>query len=1542
VKSFLGKSLVAGLCLSATVPAGSGTPAPPQQTSPRAVANAENRANAENPDRRAVGRSRSRATVYRDNPYISIGSARLDVRLGAATQIPRGWTHEDAATRRGGADPYRLVKFAGPVGGRERARLEAGGFEVIAYYPYNTFLVRPTVGHATAALADVEGVTWVGRFHPYFKIGREVADRLSGLEQAKASDGDGWGERYTIGLHDSGRRQEVEGIVAAIPGVDAVLPSRGPVRIRVSRDLLAEALQSVAALPEVAYVEPWHRPTVSNDENVQTGQSGTCNPNGPEAPNTAIFNHGITGWNARIVISDTCVDVNEGWFYDDVLGSLPAHESSAPWNSVPPDWAQRKVVEYYDMYSGDTTIGCGGSSGCVGACPDHGTHVSGSAAGNCNLDLEGVATPTDPANRDGDNDGVAPGARLIAQDLGDGTLAYLGVDGGDLGELINVAYANTCESSECGIDIHNNSWNFSTDAYEINARTGDRELWSLKNLVVVVSMGNVGVNGYDTVLAPATGKNVIGVGSALQCGTNDVASGSSRGDTSDGRLKPDVVMGGDSVASALNDGDGSTNANGGCEVDLLNGTSMAAGTTSGLAALALQYYNDGFYPTGSSRVVDALDPSGMLLKATLINAGRRMTGAGAEPSGVTWPNMDQGWGYVVLEDALYFTDDDRKLWVHDEAVGVDVSGPASLSFQRGVSSSTEPLKVTLVWYDREHPGSCGSGAPCLLNDLDLTVTDDTTGKSYSVTLVPGSPEHVLPRTVVASNPQPGQTTTDNGPDTLNTVEQIVIYNPTSPANYTFTVNAASTPDGSIPFALVATGALDEPCPLPSNPANNTAADIATCGDSGVLVTWEQDPPDWGDGGGGTRVYEVLRDGQPIATGGCAGLRIYGATSCTDDTGPDNVAVTYTVRYRSGCGGAVATTGVVATDRTPPAVDVTPDGATNVCPGASVLFSAGVDSGVGPYTYQWLESGDEIPGETGAMLSVTKDSVQTRHYNCRVSDTGTGCAATDASTSVGQWTTDFSDVDYDVSFNPVPTLTEWCGDGDGVVEPGEAWQVTTRLRNTAACGVASNARADLSPAAGSAVPASVCGATGYYGPISAGGTATHTYSFEVPQTAVCGENATFDVDGIWWSGGQAAAVQPAFDFQVGVPSEGNNETATQFADPLDVTSGTGFSVMLPATTLSTVTQAQFDYALSCGPGPLQEIYSTGFNSLSGWSTTGNVSSDNAITDSCIGSSGDNAWFDGDGTISRGVSTAGLAGVRIEANWRGGGQYSDPGECFKWWYSIDGGSEWILYKDLCGAAIPNGNWTCVESFEFPATADDNSSFEIRFETTGGVDVRLDGLLVEGGNPPCDETADVRIKLGGPGGDLTIKDFGDPDPPKPIDVTDFYSGADGGPGLWSVEIFESSGGIARISSAALSITDAVGGECDLSTSCSCPAGPPGEVSDDPGHFLRLYKNGANVDLVFEDLGAASYNVYVSTEPGTLPFVATSTTGKSDCAVPTSGAPAGLLKVVGYDVDSGVSSPSDIHYILVTADDGGANEGTPGYASSATERSTDASCVP
>ena len=120
------------------------------------------------------------------------------------------------------------------------------------------------------------------------------------------------------------------------------------------------------------------------------------------------------------------------------------------------------------------------------------------------------------------------------------------------------------------------------------------------------------------------------------------------------------------------------------------------------------------------------------------------------------------------------------------------------------------------------------------------------------------------------------------------------------------------------------------------------------------------------------------------------------------------------------------------------------------------------------------------------------------------------------------------------------------------------------------------------------------------------------------------------------------------------------------------------------------------------------------------------------------------------------------------------------------------------------------------------------------------------------------------------------------------------------------------------------------------------PGEVSDDAAHTLEVLKNGANVDIRFEDLGASSYNIYVSRSPATAPFLVNSSAeGKRDCGVAWVPDAGGMHRFVGYDPEAGISTPSDIYYILVTADNGSPTEGPLGFNSVGFQRTADGYCA-
>jgi hypothetical protein len=162
------------------------------------------------------------------------------------------------------------------------------------------------------------------------------------------------------------------------------------------------------------------------------------------------------------------------------------------------------------------------------------------------------------------------------------------------------------------------------------------------------------------------------------------------------------------------------------------GTSWASPSVSGAAALVRQYFTDGYYPSGTPKVSDRMTPSAALLKAMLIASARRVpfiTIGGAQVASKPTPSNEQGFGFPVLADALYFPGDAVKLRVVDVLNQNGLEAPQTATTQISVRSGS-PLKAVLVWTDP--PGSS------LVNDLDLRV-DGPEGNTF---LGNGQPDHV--------------------------------------------------------------------------------------------------------------------------------------------------------------------------------------------------------------------------------------------------------------------------------------------------------------------------------------------------------------------------------------------------------------------------------------------------------------------------------------------------------------------------------------------------------------------------------------------------------------------------------------------------------------------------------------------------------------------------------------------------------------------------------------------------------------------------------
>ncbi|MDH3285170.1 MAG: hypothetical protein OEQ13_10550, partial [Acidobacteriota bacterium] len=187
-----------------------------------------------------------------------------------------------------------------------------------------------------------------------------------------------------------------------------------------------------------------------------------------------------------------------------------------------------------------------------------------------------------------------------------------------------------------------------------------------------------------------------------------------------------------------------------------------------------------------------------LLKAVLMASARNMTGQlGASPLADA-PSNVQGWGRLLLDDALYFTGDARRVLAYDVANGEGLSTGDAATYAFEVTSASEPLKVMLAWTD---PPAAALASPALVNDLDLSVVAPDArvyrGNQWTADDIntPGDKESLA-----------GATATD----TLNNVEGVVIISPQT-GHHTISIDAASVPGYQSVFAqgyaLVVTGAV---------------------------------------------------------------------------------------------------------------------------------------------------------------------------------------------------------------------------------------------------------------------------------------------------------------------------------------------------------------------------------------------------------------------------------------------------------------------------------------------------------------------------------------------------------------------------------------------------------------------------------------------------------------------------------------------------------------------------------------------------------------
>jgi hypothetical protein len=255
--------------------------------------------------------------------------------------------------------------------------------------------------------------------------------------------------------------------------------------------------------------------------------------------------------------------------------------------------------------------------------------------------------------------------------------------------------------------------------------------------------------GFETIATYGNAKNILAIGAVnpipggYSQPSDVVWSGfSSEGPTGDGRIKPDLVADGVNVLSSVSTADNA--------YDIFSGTSMASPATCGSAFLLQQYY---------SKLHSGVFMRSATLRGLLIHTADE---AGSYPG----PDYIFGWGLIDMQRAAsVITSDntDQSQQIHESSLTNGTKDSETFTI---TASGKTAVSATICWTD---PAAVPVNVPSneknfqdvtikLVNDLDLRIKDNTTGKIY------------MPWILNPSNPAAAATKGDNIRDNVEKVE----------------------------------------------------------------------------------------------------------------------------------------------------------------------------------------------------------------------------------------------------------------------------------------------------------------------------------------------------------------------------------------------------------------------------------------------------------------------------------------------------------------------------------------------------------------------------------------------------------------------------------------------------------------------------------------------------------------------------------------------------------------------------------------------------
>lgn len=597
-----------------------------------------------------------------------------------------------------------VIQFDGLLRGETRREMKAHNLEILRYMPPNAFLVRGD-GRSLELLQN-QKVLGFAAWKPEWKIDSELAKKLAARAFLSANE-QSRPLRIWVMAFDEASAQRVSADLAKLSFAHKVEGRTIDAMVDLNKILVIAELPGVENIEEAPQVQSLHM-KFELDSMIAVAAPGkgdytdyTGNETGTRVMNFEVaWSMGLKGNGEIISFADTGLD----------MGAMDTVST-----------------EFRGGITNGHIVGIGAKdwSDPMG----HGTHIAGSIAGR------GTASG-------GKFKGGAFEAMLVPQGMWSPLIDNLTVPP-KLDKIFQLAYNE-------GARLHSNSWGSPRNlgAYDTMAVQVDDYVWKNPEFLPIFAAGNSGVDknadgiiDLGSVSSPGTSKNSLTVGasenfnevggiqnkisdlrtakeswpaeplwsSKLSDNASGIAVFSSRGPTTDGRLKPEIVGPGSNILSAKSQ-TATAQLLWGAYNDAYvfsGGTSMSTPLVAGAAGIAREVLRTHF---------NTQKPSGALVKALMLHTAVDLYpgqyGTGPKQELKLRPDMNQGYG---RSDVGVLAKLGAQTQVIDEKAGIATG--QSMEYRVNVNAG-ETLLVNLVYADS--PGT-PAASRALVNNLDLEI-----------------------------------------------------------------------------------------------------------------------------------------------------------------------------------------------------------------------------------------------------------------------------------------------------------------------------------------------------------------------------------------------------------------------------------------------------------------------------------------------------------------------------------------------------------------------------------------------------------------------------------------------------------------------------------------------------------------------------------------------------------------------------------------------------------------------------------------------------